>query len=489
MSRKKKNKNTSKQELLKTQAAANQVAIENLASQPASIQEEIKKERAWLSGLVGLITFLVIAFSFHGNNTLEHGIELFGTKVASTKHEILLFALLLISVAMFITEFIRYHISEQLPIISKHPEINLNLLYHCGIRYFENLILLWLVVAFYQSAGEYGFEAEAPFYQAWFLALDILWEIYLWCGLPYVFITRAFKYNAHFDQQSYGILVGRIVKLFISKFPNMGHMSPSLGDNEKQVFLDLIVKMFFAPLMIVFFCSNFPAVVDAIQIIKHGMPQGFGSQKVNGEIARIGIAFFFSAHTALAFSAYVLTSRWIGNRNKSINPKLTGWFACLLTFPPFTHMLITQHFSTPIDPYLVAPSPILSQIPNQSLVTIAIVLALIFYGLYLLSTLNLGMHFSNLSERKIITTGPYSVVRHPAYTCKMLGVFCITCPLVGLNIYDNNWIVAATLTAGYGFALFLYFLRAITEEKHLNGNASYHAYRSKVVYRFIPGLV
>jgi protein-S-isoprenylcysteine O-methyltransferase Ste14 len=38
------------------------------------------------------------------------------------------------------------------------------------------------------------------------------------------------------------------------------------------------------------------------------------------------------------------------------------------------------------------------------------------------------------------------------------------------------------------FWSFIYFLRAITEERHLSNDPEYVAYAQKVRYRFIPGV-
>jgi protein-S-isoprenylcysteine O-methyltransferase Ste14 len=39
-----------------------------------------------------------------------------------------------------------------------------------------------------------------------------------------------------------------------------------------------------------------------------------------------------------------------------------------------------------------------------------------------------------------------------------------------------------------GFWSFIYFLRAVTEERHLSSDPDYLAYCKRVPYRFIPGV-
>ena len=79
-------------------------------------------------------------------------------------------------------------------------------------------------------------------------------------------------------------------------------------------------------------------------------------------------------------------------------------------------------------------------------------------------------------EQKVISTGPYSVVRHPMYAGA--GLLLIFTPLA-----LGSWVALP-------FPLLLIVviaLRAIDEEKFLAVNLSgYDAYRQKVRYRIIP---
>jgi len=80
------------------------------------------------------------------------------------------------------------------------------------------------------------------------------------------------------------------------------------------------------------------------------------------------------------------------------------------------------------------------------------------------------------SEQKVISTGPYSIVRHPMYA----GAFLL---LIFTPIALGSWI-------GVLFALpviLVIVLRLLDEEKFLGSNLpGYEAYRQRVRYRLIP---
>ena len=105
---------------------------------------------------------------------------------------------------------------------------------------------------------------------------------------------------------------------------------------------------------------------------------------------------------------------------------------------------------------------------------------LVLITIYTLSTVNLGWKCSNLTNRGIVSHGMYSVVRHPAYTAK--NFFW----LISLSPVILNKPEAALYMLGW---MFIYFLRAYTEEKHLSKDPDYKAYCKKVKYRFIPKII
>jgi protein-S-isoprenylcysteine O-methyltransferase Ste14 len=101
----------------------------------------------------------------------------------------------------------------------------------------------------------------------------------------------------------------------------------------------------------------------------------------------------------------------------------------------------------------------------------------LLWGVFTWASVAMGFKGSNLTNRGIVARGPYRFVRHPAYIAKFT-LWCI----------EGIFFAAFSLTQLAGFGL-IYFLRAWTEERHLSRDPDYLAYKKKVRWMFIPGLV
>ena len=93
---------------------------------------------------------------------------------------------------------------------------------------------------------------------------------------------------------------------------------------------------------------------------------------------------------------------------------------------------------------------------------------------YALSTVMFGLRFSNLTNRGIITSGPYRWVKHPAYLSK-----CLSFWLIGVPFFpDLGWEAAVEQSLLLLMVCGLYVARAITEERHLARDPDYRAYQA-----------
>ncbi len=177
----------------------------------------------------------------------------------------------------------------------------------------------------------------------------------------------------------------------------------------------------------------------------------------------------FYIDVGVAIIGYTVATRWLNNRTKSVDMSLYGWFVVLLCYPPMNNGFTEQFIGY-------------GRFDTQAIFTSEIIqmtlmcLILLSYSIYVWATLALGFKFSNLTNRGIISHGPYRYIRHPAYTSKNIAWW-----LDNTHILSNIW--AAT-------ALFIwnviYALRAITEENHLNKDKDYKLYINKVRNRFMP---
>ena len=110
---------------------------------------------------------------------------------------------------------------------------------------------------------------------------------------------------------------------------------------------------------------------------------------------------------------------------------------------------------------------------------------LILELVYSLATVALGLRFSNLTYRGLVTGGPYRYTKHPAYVFKNISWWLISMPFM---VWGANWQLAlrgCILLFGVNI---LYYVRAKTEENHLSHYPEYVEYALKMNEKsiFVP---
>ncbi len=377
------------------------------------------------------------------------------------------------------------------PFISLAPEFVAGKYLDCLIktlwRYLSYLALFFLVYAFYRAAGEYGFKNNAAYYQPWFKMCSWLYQSFVWLGFPYVFVTYTFKYNASKENNSYHRLVECVGVFLLAKFKIVKLDYPIDTQRIKKIALGLLVRIFFVPLMTVFFTHHFPHLVKNFGYLFEWLPKNISSgnythASFNNDLNNILKPVIFTIDVCLAWCGYVLTSRWLDNETQSAEPTLLGWVVCLISYPPF--QLAGLYF------YFPSESQILT-LDNQYFVSFFSILMLLTFMIYTSSTVVFGVRFSNLTHRGIIRTGPFSIVRHPAYASKniawWLGIYPVVLYLFLSGKSSFGFVVVSTI--GLAAQSYWYYLRALTEERHLSIDPSYQEYCKTVKYRFIPGFI
>ena len=177
--------------------------------------------------------------------------------------------------------------------------------------------------------------------------------------------------------------------------------------------------------------------------------------------------FLFFVDCGWAVMGYCLESQWLKNKTHSVEPTALGWAAAVFWYPPFND--VTGAY-LPWD-----QSHVFIASPHWQLA--CKVLELAAFTIYAAATVAFGMKFSNLTNRGIITRGPYAFIRHPAYACKGFAWWMEALP----NISVQTAIVLV-------FSNALYALRAWTEERHLSKDPEYLAYKKKVPWVMIHGV-
>ncbi len=181
------------------------------------------------------------------------------------------------------------------------------------------------------------------------------------------------------------------------------------------------------------------------------------------------IHFMFIVDVAFATVGYMLTMRPLDAHIRSATPYAAGWAAALMCYPPFVLMNnggpLDYHPGTADWSYWVAGQPFLIGLIGFVLVALTVI--------YAWATVAFGLRFSNLTDRGILTHGPYAFTKHPAYLSKNLFWWLSTLPFL---VTTNSIVDALRNTALLAVVSGIYYWRAKTEEQHLGADPTYRAY-------------
>lgn len=178
------------------------------------------------------------------------------------------------------------------------------------------------------------------------------------------------------------------------------------------------------------------------------------------------VVFAYTVDLSFGLSGYVFASNDLVATIRSTQPLVLGWVVCLLCYGPvYTHWpAFEKVVRTEIGwPALITDSP---------LVLAGGVAMLALLMLYASASVCFGLRFSNLSNRGVVTTGPYRWMKHPAYFAHAVNswIIClIFLPAAGLDLGIGQLLVPAAFTI-------LYRLRAVTEERHMSEDEAYVDY-------------
>jgi len=328
------------------------------------------------------------------------------------------------------------------------------------LHYITNLVFIWLGILLYRTNKYYlGFLREDTQAILLFLALA-----YTAVGFPYHLVST---HKGH-ESKGYKVIsmIFRMLKDFkkyIDDFVS-GNELPKISKEEKRDLLFLLVKLFFLPIMINFVLGNFYSSQYQYNLLKPR--SSFSITNFNDYYYPFLISFFFLIDTAFFTFGYAIESKLLKNQVKSVEPTFLGWAVALICYPPFNQILgwYTPWYS---NDYF--------KLGNWTFFARVIVILLL--AIYVWATIALGAKASNLTNRGIVAKGPYRFIRHPAYISKNLVWWVTALPVMS---------IAAFL--GLSLWTFIYFMRAITEERHLMQDDDYKEYMQKVKYRFIPGI-
>jgi len=320
-------------------------------------------------------------------------------------------------------------------------------------HYSANLAIFGTLLSIYSSHSYY----ERLLSIETFGILKFLFLGYFILGLPYYFLRFRF-FTTEADYQKDKLVVLR-------KFIFRQDRSPEVRAAARTAVLSYVVKFFFLPLMLNFFFSHSRSFWDFWRSMDiHQAPFNWFWESGYHLIFHM----IFIIDTVIFAFSYTFEFRFLHNRIRSVDPFASGWAVALICYPPFNSA--ADNFIPLIKNH--------AWLTDGWLFDLFKILMLISFIVYVWATVALGFKASNLTNRGIVSSGPYRFVRHPAYIAKNLAWWFEFLPFMNISLLFSLLAWNA-----------IYTLRALTEERHLRLDPDYREYQKKVRWRFIPRII
>ncbi len=246
-----------------------------------------------------------------------------------------------------------------------------------------------------------------------------------------------------------------------------GIKNKEYGKKFKNTLLFFGVKYFFIPLMVPATISSLANVGALVLAPKAGMEQGWMIY-FNMQIYPILVYLIMAIALGYYSFGYLIESERLNSKIKSVDSTVFGWVVALICYTPFYTLVnfVIPKWSHDFTYFI-----------NEQ-ITFAVRLGLVLVGFFKIwSIATLGAKCSNLTNRGIVTHGPYRWVRHPHYLSKLIVWWVCFLP----EMTQHWWTIGGMI-----FWSVIYVLRAQTEEQHLLSDPDYVAYKQDVKWRFVP---
>jgi isoprenylcysteine carboxyl methyltransferase (ICMT) family protein YpbQ len=231
----------------------------------------------------------------------------------------------------------------------------------------------------------------------------------------------------------------------------------------RRDFGSCFIKVFFYPMMFVYI-EQYLRLFD-----RYWLPQSWTAAGIYASLA----TYYLLVDLIFGASGYALSLQILGNRVRSVNPYPAGWLVTIICYSPFWDMIgrfvIFQWHADWI--VWTKDWPVVQSVWLTMIACCFVV--------YAWATVELGPRFSNLTYRGTVDSGPYRLMKHPAYVSKIASYWLITVPFV--PIY--GWAFAFQQCLALSFWCSVYYFRAKYEEKHLLRYPEYKAYASSTIMR------
>ena len=334
-------------------------------------------------------------------------------------------------------------------------------------RYVVWLGLIYSGYLFYHLEPYYATESFAA--NQWLF--EKLLHYYLFLGIPYFLVTLIFRHSPREDYYDPAIRLIHIVKQITLQLAQGASVKRSFRVMHKRynrkILLILIMRVYFIPLLVAQVYYNLYYGI-------HWYTQYQSSHDMMNLLLAVTSCIWLLDVTNASL-AYLVESRWLENRSRSIDLTVSGWLVCLMCYAPLNFI------TGAVLPF--APSVVTYQaqdllVNDMTWVYVTKTLEALLLFIHVCCGLSLGTSVTNITLRKLQTRGPYGLVRHPGVSTKLLFW------LMQSVFYRQFW--QAKFIVGYIAWGWIYIGRAFTEERHLKHFPEYREYMRKVKYRFLP---
>ena len=226
----------------------------------------------------------------------------------------------------------------------------------------------------------------------------------------------------------------------------------------KQYALSWLVKGFFGPMMITFMLGDLKWFLGTDFLALIAKPNGYYI---------ISYKSLFLVDVMFAVTGYLLTLKLLDSHIRSSDPTVFGWLACLSCYAPFNRVILDNLLDYQDDYFW--GHMLQGQFALWVLWGMTIIALLTVYSW---ASVAFGIKFSNMTNRGVITNGPYRWLKHPAYVSKNLSWWLIAVPFISAAGPAE---ALRNCLALLGINL-LYYWRAKTEERHLMSDPDYRDY-------------
>lgn len=367
-------------------------------------------------------------------------------------------------------------VDENLPsatnsIILKH--------YFCSLAVYGTALLLIWFNPFFSKMLAYPLK----------LTFNLFYEYYIFIA-PIIY----FYYRPKSLWRSHNIEIVKYLYRIITHRPQLSNLSIDEIKTqldfykpqyyEKQSLILIFIKIFFGCQMIQGVYSNINNLLPNISMFKEIFDINYQQFLYNQSIT-----ILFTIDLAIFSFGYLTELGILKNKVRTVETTPAGLFFCLACYPPFfsaTNSFLGWNHNTNAAAF---------SDPNSLITWTFRIIAIFFLIMYVGASMALGSKASNLTNRGTVSSFPYNIVRHPAYISKILFWMFTTIPLFIVHFNGHGFslkkylIDVILLIITFVCLTFIYYFRALTEERHLIKDPDYQEYAKKVKYRFIPFVI